>query len=74
MVLTCFGLFRRNGDMEAHDRIYGTMIRDHLDNYRQMVFLSGPRQSGKTTLAKAFPETKRSPPATCSRRSKGGRI
>ena len=40
--------------METHERIYGTMIRDHLANYRQMVFLSGPRQAGKTTLAKAF--------------------
>ena len=35
-------------------RIYHQLIRRHLEKYRQMVFLSGPRQVGKTTLAKAF--------------------
>ena len=33
-------------------RIYESIIRDHLKNYRQMVFLSGPRQAGKTFVAK----------------------
>ena len=35
-------------------RIYDKIIRRHLSNYRQMVFLSGARQVGKTTLARAF--------------------
>lgn len=34
-------------------RLYETMIREHLADNRQMVFLSGPRQSGKTTLAES---------------------
>jgi len=34
-------------------RIYEKLISDHLENNRQMVFLSGPRQVGKTTLAKS---------------------
>ena len=33
------------------ERIYGELIADHFANNRQMVFLSGPRQVGKTTLA-----------------------
>ena len=36
------------------ERIYDQIIRAHLAKYRQMVFLSGPRQVGKTTLAKEF--------------------
>jgi len=32
-------------------RFYETVIRDHLAENRQMVFLSGPRQCGKTTVA-----------------------
>ena len=32
-------------------RIYENLIGDHFANNRQMVFLSGPRQVGKTTLA-----------------------
>ena len=39
--------------MNTH-RIYEKIIRTHLEKYRQMVFLSGPRQVGKTTLAKEF--------------------
>ena len=35
-------------------RIYETIIREHFAENRQMVFLSGPRQSGKTTLAKSL--------------------
>lgn len=35
-------------------RIYDKIISAHLAKYRQMVFLSGPRQVGKTTLAKNF--------------------
>lgn len=40
--------------MRSGKRIYENIIRDHLASYRQMVFLSGPRQVGKTTLAKIF--------------------
>jgi predicted AAA+ superfamily ATPase len=32
-------------------RIYETLITDHFAGNRQMVFLSGPRQAGKTTTA-----------------------
>ena len=35
-------------------RIYDKIISQSLDNFRQMVFLSGPRQVGKTTVAKAY--------------------
>ena len=34
-------------------RIYDEIVSQSLINYRQMVFLSGPRQVGKTTIAKA---------------------
>lgn len=34
------------------DRIYLPVILHHLAHYRQMVFLTGPRQVGKTTLSK----------------------
>ncbi|MBN9564844.1 MAG: ATP-binding protein [Alphaproteobacteria bacterium] len=33
-------------------RFYDFVIKEHLRNYQQMIFLSGPRQVGKTTLAK----------------------
>lgn len=32
-------------------RIYSKIIKAHLKSDRQMIFLSGPRQSGKTTIA-----------------------
>ena len=35
------------------ERIYEKLIKDHFDNNRQMVFISGPRQVGKTTLAES---------------------
>ena len=35
------------------ERIYETLLSDHFANNRQMAFLSGPRQVGKTTLAEA---------------------
>ncbi len=34
------------------ERIYSPVIRHHLAHYRQMLFLTGPRQVGKTTLSK----------------------
>ena len=40
--------------MKTSHRLYETIIREHLSLYRQMVFLSGPRQVGKTTLARIF--------------------
>ena len=36
--------------MKKYPRIYSTIIDEHLRKYRQMVFLSGPRQVGKTTV------------------------
>ena len=36
------------------DRIYDRVVERHLAEERQMVFLSGPRQVGKTTLCEAF--------------------
>ena len=33
-------------------RTYYNIIKYHLDNWDQMVFIEGPRQAGKTTLAK----------------------
>jgi uncharacterized protein len=40
--------------MKTSHRLYEAIIREHLSLYRQMVFLSGPRQVGKTTLARIF--------------------
>ena len=33
-------------------RLYDTLLNDHLANQRQMVFLTGPRQVGKTTTCR----------------------
>ncbi len=35
-------------------RVYHDLIANHLNRYRQMVFLMGPRQVGKTTLGGTF--------------------
>ena len=32
-------------------RIYQYVIEEHLTSYDQMIFLAGPRQVGKTTIA-----------------------
>ena len=37
-------------------RIYDAILKDHLAQYEQMVFLAGPRQVGKTTTAKSCVE------------------
>ena len=37
--------------MKVYKRVYSEILSDHLSKYRQMVFMSGPRQVGKTTLA-----------------------
>lgn len=36
----------------AAPRIYDTVLADHLENNRQMAFVSGPRQVGKTTVCR----------------------
>jgi predicted AAA+ superfamily ATPase len=33
-------------------RIYDSIVTDHLTHYQEMIFLSGPRQVGKTTVSK----------------------
>ena len=43
--------------MKNYPRVYQTMIESHLKNYRQMVFVSGPRQVGKTTMCEAVAST-----------------
>lgn len=35
------------------DRLYDAVIREHIETNRQMAFLSGPRQVGKTTTARS---------------------
>ena len=35
------------------ERIYEKIVREHREQYRQMVFLTGPRQVGKTTTARS---------------------
>lgn len=35
--------------MRAKKRVYDTMLEEHLGEHRQMAFVSGPRQVGKTT-------------------------
>ena len=35
-------------------RIYEAVLEEHLRDNRQMAFLTGPRQCGKTTLAKSL--------------------
>lgn len=37
-----------------YPRIYGTVMEVHLKDYRQMVFISGPRQVGKTTISESL--------------------
>ena len=41
-----------NSQKEKMNRIYTSIILDHLKHWKQMVFIEGPRQSGKTTIAK----------------------
>ena len=35
------------------ERIYDAILREHLSSHRQMAFVSGPRQVGKTTTCRA---------------------
>ena len=41
-------------DTRQYPRLYKTMADSHLKSYRQMVFLSGPRQVGKTTIGESL--------------------
>lgn len=36
------------------ERLYKKILKDHLDDFNQMVFVGGPRQVGKTTIAKSL--------------------
>ena len=38
--------------MKAARRIYDSMLAEHLETHRQMAFVSGPRQVGKTTTCR----------------------
>ncbi|MFQ5501910.1 MAG: ATP-binding protein [Phycisphaerae bacterium] len=38
--------------MKARRRIYDALLSEHLANHRQMAFVSGPRQVGKTTTCR----------------------
>ena len=38
--------------MKAKKRIYDALVAEHLAKYRQMAFVSGPRQVGKTTTCR----------------------
>lgn len=39
--------------MPARPRLYDAIVREHLASHRQMAFISGPRQVGKTTTSRA---------------------
>jgi len=43
--------------MNIRQRIYDGMVREHLRQHKQMAFISGPRQVGKTTLCRALSKT-----------------
>ena len=38
--------------METRPRLYSTLLKDHFSKHRQMAFVSGPRQVGKTTCCR----------------------
>jgi len=40
--------------MGARPRLYDSMLSDHLARHRQMAFLAGPRQVGKTTTCRSL--------------------
>lgn len=44
----------RYGKKSEMQRVYHAVIQEHLDKYDQMIFLSGPRQVGKTTIAQSL--------------------
>ena len=44
---------KTGGRDRNYPRIYKTMVESHLNDYNQMVFVSGPRQVGKTTISES---------------------
>jgi hypothetical protein len=40
--------------MELRKRLYETVVREHLERHRQMAFVCGPRQVGKTTTCRSL--------------------
>jgi predicted AAA+ superfamily ATPase len=42
--------------MQELSRIYNSILGQHMNSYRQMAFLTGPRQVGKTTLGRSLGE------------------
>ena len=44
--------------VEIMKRVYEALIREHLSINRQMLFISGPRQVGKTTLSMSLDKPK----------------
>jgi len=44
-------------DMIERRRLYGSVLEEHLGNLRQMAFVSGPRQVGKTTTCRALADS-----------------
>jgi len=54
------GLFydvRDNGPMQEHPRFYTSVLKDHLQRHRQMAWVSGPRQVGKTTSCRSISDS-----------------
>jgi uncharacterized protein len=43
-----------NGPMNERPRLYTSVLQDHLERHRQMAFVSGPRQVGKTTVCRSL--------------------
>ena len=43
--------------VRTRKRLYDAMLGRHLGKYRQMVFVSGPRQVGKTTTCRNHADT-----------------
>lgn len=43
--------------MKARKRIYDTLLAEHLAQHRQMAFVTGPRQVGKTTTCRNHADT-----------------
>lgn len=41
-------------EMKKLKRLYGSILSAHLENFRQMAFLTGPRQVGKTTICRSL--------------------
>lgn len=46
-----------NGPVSSEERLYSAILRDHLARYRQMAFLTGPRQVGKTTVCRSVSDS-----------------